>query len=328
MRIIVADDDPDFRILAIRALRREFDKAEYVEVFDQDKLERVLAERQTPDLLISDYSLGWTSGFEVLEAVRQAAPLCAAIMFTGTGNEEVAVGAIKAGFDDYVVKSSKQLRHLAAAARMAVARAGTRRGLEENRDLLTQELYHRLHNNLQLVISLIAFTARGLQDRDAKRKLEDLSRRVQALSALQERLYRGRDFRRVEFGAFLRELVDDLVGLHPEQVEGSFQVEDAAVPVDAAVPLALIANELITNALKHAFAGSGGQLAILFRSTDDGRYVLGVDDNGPGPADAVDGMGTRLVQRLAQQLAGTVEITPRPGGGTACRVTVAAERGG
>ena len=314
--------------MAIRALRREFDKAEYVEVFDQDKLERVLAERQTPDLLISDYSLGWTSGFEVLEAVRQAAPLCAAIMFTGTGNEEVAVGAIKAGFDDYVVKSSKQLRHLAAAARMAVARAGTRRGLEENRDLLTQELYHRLHNNLQLVISLIAFTARGLQDRDAKRKLEDLGRRVQALSPCRSGCIGGGISGASSSALSCGNSSTTWSACIRSRWKGPFQVEDAAVPVDAAVPLALIANELITNALKHAFAGSGGQLAILFRSTDDGRYFLGVDDDGPGPADAVDGMGTRLVQRLAQQLAGTVEITHQAGGGTACRVTVAAERGG
>src|SRR5690242_287562 len=137
MRIVVADDDPDFRTLAIRALRREFEGAEYIEVSDQASLDEALRPGRAPDLLISDFNLAWTDGFDVLRAVRTVAPLCPAIMFTGTGNEEVAVRAIKAGFDDYVVKSSKQLRHLAAAARMAVARGDARRSLEENRDLLT-----------------------------------------------------------------------------------------------------------------------------------------------------------------------------------------------
>ena len=322
MRIVIADDDPDFRMLAIRALRREFEHAEYIEVSAQDSLDRALAPDRKPDLLVSDFSLGWTDGFELLRAARQAAPECPAIMFTGTGNEEIAVRAIKAGFDDYVVKSSKQLRHLAAAARMAVARGDTRRSLEENRDLLTQELYHRLHNNLQLIISLISFTQRALQDTDAREKLDDLGRRVQALSVLQERLYRGRDYRRVGFAAFLRELVDGLMGVHPEAVGVSFDLQDVPVPVDTAVPLALTANELITNALKHAFKDRGGQLAISFRNTDDGGYVLGVDDDGPGSGSSTDGLGMRLVRRLAQQLGGAVEITANRPRGTACRVTV------
>src|SRR5690242_18339070 len=105
MRVVIADDDPDFRKLAIRALRREFEPAEYVEVADAEALDQALGAGQKPGLLVSDFSLNWTDGFDVLRAVRQTAPGCPAIMFTGTGNEEIAVRAIKAGFDDYVVKS-------------------------------------------------------------------------------------------------------------------------------------------------------------------------------------------------------------------------------
>ncbi|WP_043361878.1 sensor histidine kinase [Belnapia sp. F-4-1] len=303
MRILIADDDPDFRGLASRAMRREFDGSTITEIGDRAGLDAALATAPGPQLLISDFSLNWIDGFAVFEEVRAAWPGCVAIMFTGTGDEEVAVRAIKAGFDDYVVKSPRQLRRLAAAARAALTRAETRRGLEENRDLLTQELYHRLHNNLQLVVGLIAFTARSIEEPVARRRLDDLGRRVQSLSLLQERLYRGGDFRRVDFAAFLRQLVEDLVALDGRGIATHLDLQPVMLPVDLAVPLALIANELLTNALKHAVGGMKPLAVIVrFRTEADGAQALEVDDNGSGPPSpqAGTGLGARLVQRLAQ----------------------------
>jgi two-component sensor histidine kinase len=325
MRILIADDDPDFRSLASRAMRREFESCTITEIGDRAGLDAALAAPLGPDLLISDFSLNWTDGFAIFAEVRAAFPGSVAIMFTGTGDEEVAVRAIKAGFDDYVVKSPKQLRRLAAAARAALARSETRRGLEENRDLLTQELYHRLHNNLQLVVGLIAFTARSIEEPSARQRLDDLGRRVQSLSLLQERLYRGGDFRRVDFVAFLRQLVEDLVALDGRGIATQLELEPRMLPVDIAVPLALIANELITNALKHAVAGTDPlALGIAFRTEADGVPVLEVADNGTGQEalEAGSGLGARLVQRLAQQIGGVVDIGSREGGGRLCRISV------
>ncbi|WP_043337458.1 sensor histidine kinase [Belnapia moabensis] len=325
MRILIADDDPDFRGLASRAMRREFEGAAITEIGDRAGLDAALAAPQGPDLLISDLSLNWIDGFSIFDEVRRAWPGCVAIMFTGTGDEEVAVRAIKAGFDDYVVKSPKQLRRLAAAARAALTRVETRRGLEENRDLLTQELYHRLHNNLQLVVGLIAFTARSIDEPVARRRLDDLGRRVQSLSLLQERLYRGGDFRRVDFPAFLGQLTEDLIALDGRGVATRRTLEPRMLPVDIAVPLALIANELITNALKHAVAGAEPLvIGVAFRSEADGAPVLEVADNGSGQqnSEAGSGLGGRLVQRLAQQIGGVVEVGSKDGGGRICRITV------
>ncbi len=325
MHILIADDDPDFRGLANRAMRREFVECTTTEVGDPAAFEAALAARPAPDLLISDFNLNWIDGFAVFEAVRARHPACLAIMFTGTGDEEVAVRAIKAGFDDYVVKSPKQLRRLATAARAALTRAETRRGLEENRDLLTQELYHRLYNNLQLVVGLIAFTARTIEEPGARQRLEDLGRRVQSLSLLQERLYRGGDFRRIDFAAFLRQLTEDLLALEGRRIATRFDLEPRLLPVDTAVPLALIANELITNVLKHAEPGPGGlTLRISLGATAGGEAVLEVADDGIGqaPAEAGARLGTRLIQRLAQQIGGVVEVEANQGSGRLCRITV------
>ena len=331
MRILITDDDPDFRDLAVREIRREFPDAVIAEVGTPVGLDAALGQEPRPGLLVSDLDLKWTDGFAVLGAVRAVNPICPAVMFTGTGNEELAVRAIKAGFDDYLVKSPKQLRRLAAAARAAVTRAETRRNLEESRDLLTQELYHRLHNNLQLVIGLITFTARNLADPGARGQLEDLARRVQSLSLLQEQLYRGGDFQRVDIGGFLRRLVDDLLALDGRQVRASLDLAEEVLPVDTAVPLGLIANEVLTNAIKHAFpAGPPGRVGVSLRRLDQGDLVLEVRDDGVGmPAEASEapGLGIRLVRRLAQQLGADLRIGPMEDGGTQCLVRIARPAG-
>ncbi len=331
MRILIADDDPDIRALAVRALRREFDdETEIVEIPDRAALDRALAAGPRPALLVTDYSLGWADGFAILTAVRAPHPGCPAVMFTGTGNEELAVRALKAGFDDYVVKSERQLRRLAAACRAAVERAAERSADEENRDLLTQELYHRLHNNLQLVVGLMAFTARAVADPDARAKIEDLSRRVRSLALLQEQLYRGRDWRSVDFKAFLAKLVDDLVALDACPIAVSVRLEEVRLRVDLAVPLALVANELVTNALRHAFVGRAeGRLEVTLRARDGGGVLVEVADYGVGPAattgeEASPGLGMGLVRRLSRQIGAEVACGPGEHGGTRCRVTVPA----
>ncbi len=331
MRILIADDDPDIRALAVRVLRQEFDgAADIAEIPDRAALDRVLTSEPPPDLLVSDYSLGWADGFDIMAAVRAAHPACPAVMFTGTGNEELAVRALKAGFDDYVVKSERQLRRLAAACRAVVERAAERRAHEENRDLLAQELYHRLHNNLQLVIGLMAFTSRAVADPDARAKIEDLSRRVRSLAMLQEQLYRGRDWRKVDFKAFLAGLVDDLVALDTRSIAVMASLEEAQLRVDLAVPLALIANELVTNALRHGFAGRGeGRLAVALRMPDEGGILLEVTDDGVGPAATPDegasgGLGIGLVRRLARQIGAEVAWGPGEHGGTKCQIRVPA----
>lgn len=329
MRILIADDDPDIRALAVRVLKQEFgDETDILEIPDRLTLDRALAGELRSDLLVSDYSLGWADGFAILAAVRAAYPDCPAVMFTGTGNEELAVRALKAGFEDYVVKSERQLRRLAVACRTAVSRAAERSAYEENRDLLMQELYHRLHNNLQLVIGLMTFTARDVADADSRAKIEDLSRRVRSLASLQEQLYRGRDWRSVDFKAFLAGLIDNLVALDTRSITVSLQLEEVRLPVDLAVPLSLIANEMVTNTLRHAFASrSEGQLKVLLQPRDKQGVVLEIADDGVGPTGAeseTPGLGIGLVRRLARQIGAEVAFGRGKDGGTRWRVTVPA----
>ena len=325
MRILFVDDDPDTRALAIRAVAQEFPDADIREAADLASLDLALQD-QAPDILVTDFDLRWSDGFAVFEHVKAANPLCCVVMFTGTGNEELAVRAIKQGFDDYVVKGSKQLRRLATAVRTAYDRRRELRELGENRELLLKELYHRLHNNLQIVISLLRMTEKAVENPSDREQLADLGRRIQALSALQEEFYRSEDFRRVDFGGFLERLAGSLVGLTGGRVRLASRLDTVELPVDLAVPFGLIANEIITNALKHAFPHDRTGCLSMTLETRTDRAILTIADDGAGyPADpdlsAAPGLGMRLVRRLAEQIGGEVSFERMEAGAT-CRISV------
>ena len=129
-RVLLIDDNPDDRLLVIRELRREFPGVEVEQVIDAAGLALAL-DGPAPDVVVTDYQLRWTDGLAVLRAFKQRHPQCPVVMFTGTGSEEVAVEAMKAGLDDYVLKAPKHFVRLSAAVRLARERARQRRAAEE-----------------------------------------------------------------------------------------------------------------------------------------------------------------------------------------------------
>jgi len=130
LRILVVDDNPDDRALAIRELQRDFSNLLIDQITDATNFALAL-ESDGCDLVITDYQLRWSDGLAVLRAVKHRWPDCTVIMFTGTGSEEVAVEAMKAGLDDYVLKASKHYARLPGAVRLALERKAQWRALKE-----------------------------------------------------------------------------------------------------------------------------------------------------------------------------------------------------
>jgi len=126
LRVLLIDDNPHDRALVESELRREFPDLKAEQVTDGEGFDRALGAGGF-DLVITDYQLRWTDGLAVVRAVKSRFPDCPVIMFTGTGSEEVAVEAMKAGLDDYVLKSPKHLVRLSATVRLALERAESRR---------------------------------------------------------------------------------------------------------------------------------------------------------------------------------------------------------
>lgn len=141
LTILLVDDNPDDRELARHALRKEFPDWRFQDISDAAMLDRALANGGF-GLVVTDYELQWTSGLEVLRAVKANAPDCPVVMFTASGDEEVAVEAMKSGLDDYIIKKAGHLPRLAAAARVAVANAKIRRRAAELERRLQDLLAH------------------------------------------------------------------------------------------------------------------------------------------------------------------------------------------
>ncbi len=202
-----------------------------------------------------------------------------------------------------------------------------RRSLME-KDTLVREIHHRVKNNLQVIVSLLGMQSRHTADREVLAAFAEAESRLRAIAQIHERLYASDDLSEVEFGAYVTALAGELVQIHsaaPDQIRLELDVTDMVLHIERAMPLALIANELIMNSLKHGLRGSNGQLLVRLaylpgsiepnsgKTLDEGWAQLQVVDSGPGlPAGldvgGVKSMGLRLVGMLVRQLRGRLDI--------------------
>src|SRR6266487_5821098 len=130
LKILIVDDNPDDRALARREIDREFPNCQFRQAITARELTQAV-ESTRFDLVVTDYQLRWSDGITVVLAVKVRWPDCPVIMFTGSGNEEIAVQGMKAGLDDYVLKSPRHYARLASAVHMALERAKQRKALHE-----------------------------------------------------------------------------------------------------------------------------------------------------------------------------------------------------
>jgi PAS domain S-box-containing protein len=190
------DDNPQDRLLAIRSLEREFSALQVEEVIEAEGLVLALEKGQF-DVVITDYQLRWSDGLAVLHTIKSRYPDCPVIMFTNSGSQEIAVEAMKAGLEDYVIKSAKHYIRLATAVRSAWEKAQTKRkvaGLE-----------NRLHGLLnQLNVGVFRQTLEGslLEGNPAFFQLLGLSKESSAETIQSLKSY----FLPQDYAQFLKEL--------------------------------------------------------------------------------------------------------------------------
>src|SRR5712675_798549 len=122
VRLLLIDDNPHDRELLARELRQRFSLLTIELVRDQPEFERALAYASF-DAVVVDYQIHWSTGLEVLRAVKRARPRCPVLMFTASGSEEIAVQAMKEGLDDYVTKTAKHYARLSFSLEAALQRA-------------------------------------------------------------------------------------------------------------------------------------------------------------------------------------------------------------
>ena len=144
IKVLIIDDNSNDRALALRELNKLFSHLQYREIIDEASFAEAL-QQDNFNLVITDYQLCWTTGLKILHRIKQQKPDCPVIMFTGTGSEEIAVQAMKAGLDDYVIKSPRHYVRLAAAVRSTWQKYEQKKALQE-----FKQSYYRFFERIPL----------------------------------------------------------------------------------------------------------------------------------------------------------------------------------
>ncbi|TSE09431.1 PAS domain-containing protein [Mesorhizobium intechi] len=184
----------------------------------------------------------------------------------------------------------------------------------EAQTTLLHEVDHRVKNNLQMISSLIIMQRRTIKDEATRHSLTTMLERIEALSTVHRRLYQSKDVSRFDVSDFAKDLVTDLLTASGRSgIEPKLELDPIVISAEKATPVALMVNELVTNALKHAFkegpdGTTAGRIGIKM-SQPDGHFKIEVSDDGVGMAEANGdaSFGMRLIKSLARQLHADIE---------------------
>jgi two-component sensor histidine kinase len=200
------------------------------------------------------------------------------------------------------------------------------------KEVMLDEIHHRVKNNMQVISSLMALNAGRLTDPDCRAIIDDMRRRIHSLSMVHDRLYQSDDLSAVDAQDYFRRLLDNLVGSlagDDKEITTDIDARGVGLPIHVAVPCALMTNEIVTNSLKHAFTGrQSGTIRVTMAQKPDSSLTLIVEDDGVGMPESVDPaapatLGLRIVKVLARQVGATVKL--RRTGGTRFRFDIPPE---
>ncbi|MHB8054379.1 MAG: histidine kinase dimerization/phosphoacceptor domain -containing protein [Candidatus Aminicenantales bacterium] len=185
------------------------------------------------------------------------------------------------------------------------------------KDVLLQEIHHRVKNNMQVISSLFSIQARHIENPECRQILKEGQSRIRSMSLVHEKLYQSGDLSKIDLPGYIESLAVHLFQaylIEPDQVRLETDFEKIALDVNLAIPFGLILNELISNALKHGFAkGRKGVLRIRLRRGAGGEVMLRVTDNGAGIPTSFDfrkseTFGLKVVNLLVNQLGGVFDL--------------------
>lgn len=210
---------------------------------------------------------------------------------------------------------------------VALAPAGSEREQDaqttalKEKDALLRELQHRVKNNLQMITALIRLEARNMSDDETGERFDRLAGRIGALAVLYDTLSRENADESIDLGIYLGQIATSVMAAHAtDGVRLDMKLDSWSASVNVAMPAGLVVNELLTNALKHAFVGREGGTITLHSLIDDVGCHITVADDGAGLAEGIvwpkpGKLGAVIVQSLKQNAGAKVAVTSEPGQG-------------
>jgi len=183
--------------------------------------------------------------------------------------------------------------------------------------ILLKEVHHRVKNNLQIISSLLELQADSIEAEASRKFIRESQDRIRSMAIVHEQLYKSEDLAVIDFARYVEELVSSLSrsSARPaDNISTDIEIRDIELGIDQAIPCGLIINELVSNALKHAFPANRGGTVLIRGYLDADDYVcLSVSDNGVGLPQGfeiatAETLGLQIVTLLTKQLHGTLEI--------------------
>jgi PAS domain S-box-containing protein len=230
---------------------------------------------------------------------------------------------------DLETRVQQRTSELSEANSRLAAEVGERKRAEEmttaslrEKELLLREVHHRVKNNLQIVSSLLKLPLRMSRAEGLADIVRETQDRIRSIWLIHEKLYRSEDLSFVDFDEYVHTLATHLFesySVDRSRISLTIDCERVRLDVDTAIPCGLVLNEIVSNSLSHAFPGARhGEVAIRLRRVADEHCRLVVRDNGVGIAGGVDfssesTLGMRIVESLAKQIDGTVEMDTSAG---------------
>lgn len=194
------------------------------------------------------------------------------------------------------------------------------------KEVLLGEIHHRVKNNMQVISSLLSLQSDQIKDSHYAEKFNDSRHRIKSMALVHEKLYRSDDMASIDFRDYVTTLAQRLFLFYEknsDKISLHIQIEDVSLGIDTAIPCGLIINELLTNALKHAFPDNRkGEITVIFNknsSNIEKGYDLVVRDDGVGLPEGLnvretESLGLQLIITLIEhQLQGTLEVDSRDG---------------
>ena len=185
----------------------------------------------------------------------------------------------------------------------------------EEKEMLLKEVHHRVKNNLQTVSSLLRMQSRSIEDAQTLSQIRSSQNRVVCMAMVHEMLYQREDLSCIEYSTYVHQLGDYLVKSikGPESnIRLKIDIPEIELGIDTAIPLGLLINEAVTNALKYGFEGrDSGEISISLEKEDKHEYILRIGDDGIGYPESMDyqtskSLGLKLIHNLSRQLKGSV----------------------
>ena len=327
--VLFVDDNETIRQLYRRLLGKHVNNL-YIAKNGYHGLE--LFQEHSPDLVITDMVMPVMDGLEMVKEIKKINSDAKIVVMSAYSEKDSFVESIHLGVDGYLMKPVEAKKLLSLIDEFAgitlmkweLERKEKKRREAENflkksleeKDVLLREVHHRVKNNMQIISSILRMQSRNIDDPKLKDVLQESQNRIHSMALIHENLYNNESLANIKFSNYIKSLSGNIARTYANQnanIRFNYQMDDAYLSIDTAIPCGLIINELISNSFKYAFIdSSNGIISIIFKELEKNKFQLIVSDNGIGISPKIDitktkSLGMKILHKLVQQIDGTLQ---------------------